>query len=121
MLLKSSIAVFICDFLFMISAALISVVFSVGFARGNTRYFIVFGEFCGFIIWRLTLGRVSVSAAEFLWNKSSIVFKKIFRKIIKSLKKVLQETRSLLYNIIRKMVSSNRKHILKRGNSHYET
>ena len=97
---KSKLSSFICDFLFMIIAAFISVTFSMGFTRGNTRYFIVFGEICGVLFVRLTIGRVSIYLIDYISRKILLVFKKISDKIGKFCKKVLQVIRTILYNII---------------------
>lgn len=118
LIFKGKVAFFICDFLFMITAAFISVIFSMGFSRGNTRYFIVIGELCGLLLVRFTLGRVSIRVIEFLNGKISAVFKKTSDKIGKISKKVLQVASGILYNIIRKIKS---KGTSRRGRKNYET
>ena len=115
---KGKVASFICDFLFMVTAAFISVIFSMGFSRGNTRYFIVAGELCGLLLVRLTLGRVSIRIIEFLSRKISALFKKTSDKIGKISKKVLQVVSKILYNIIRKIKT---KGTIRRGREKYET
>lgn len=103
---KSS--VFICDFLFMVIAAFVSVAFSVAFSRGNTRYFIVFGEVCGFLLVRLTVGRISIRILGLVFCKIRKICKKSIENIRKFGKRVLQLTMSVLYNISRKSRDSKK-------------
>ena len=85
-------AVFICDIVFMILSAFVSVAFSIGFARGNTRYFIIFGELMGFIVLHFTFGRVMVSFFCLLFRKGRRIIQKTIDKFTKYPKRVLQDT-----------------------------
>ncbi len=119
--LKGKVATFVCDFLFMVLAALVSVVFSIGFSRGNTRYFIIIGETLGFLSYRFTLGRLSIGVFEFIFGKISVFFRKSADKIRKTGKKVLQVTSTVLYNIIRKRILPVSKLIFRKGRRCHET
>lgn len=101
-------SVFICDFLFMIICAFVSVAFSVAFLRGNTRYFIVFGEACGFFIVRLTIGGLSVRMFGFVFCKIRKLTEKSVVIIRKISKRVLQLAACVLYNINRKSKGSRK-------------
>lgn len=90
--LTSKAAVFICDMFFMVVSAFVSVGFSVGFARGNTRYFIVFGELCGFLLMHFTLGKLIVSLLGWFFLKTGRIFQITIDKIRKITKRVLKDT-----------------------------
>lgn len=100
---KSS--VFICDFIFSLYFAFSSVLFSTAFSRGNTRYYIVFGELFGFFIIRFTWGRISLPIAAFIIRKIRRMLEKTQIKSKKTIKKVLQPVYKLLYNTNRKRMS----------------
>lgn len=109
LIFTSNVSVFICDFLFMVISGFFSVVFSMGFSRGNTRYFIILGEILGFLFYRLTIGRFTVSVVSFLSQKIGRILKITADKIRKFAKRVLQVIKRILYNIFRKKrVSENR-------------
>lgn len=118
---KGKVGTFICDFLFMVTAALVSVIFSIGFSRGNTRYFIIIGEFLGFLTYRFTLGRLSICIFGFIFSKLFVFFRKSSDKIRKTGKKVLQVTGTVLYNIIRKRILPVSKRIFRKGRRCHET
>lgn len=99
------ISVFICDFLFVAVFAVISVFFSMAFSRGNTRYFIVMGETAGFLLFKVTLGRITLPCAGFIIKSFKLIFNKILIKSKKISKKVLQPAYKILYNICNKRYS----------------
>ncbi|MBQ4569706.1 MAG: spore cortex biosynthesis protein YabQ [Ruminococcus sp.] len=118
---KNKVGVFLCDFLFVVISALASVVFSIAFSLGNTRYFIVLGEILGFSLYRFTVGRITVRVFEFLFVKLSAFLRKTSDKIRKIGKKVLQLAGTVLYNIIRIVSLLSEKVKFRRGKSEYET
>ena len=87
---KSS--VFVCDLLFMIVSAFVSVGFSIGFSRGNTRYFVIISELTAFLAVHFTLGKVIVGLLGFIYIKVMNFLKKSLCKIRKYPKRVLQDT-----------------------------
>lgn len=112
--------VFFCDVLFMVVFAFVSVLFSICYSRGNTRYFIVAGEVLGILIVRFTLGRLSVRFFEPSLRKIKGKCRKIAVNMGKLVKKLLQVTGNILYNKNRKKDSAevSRKSI-KRGKRYY--
>ncbi len=118
---KGKVGIFVCDFLFMVISALISVIFSIGFSRGSTRYFIITGEIIGFLAYRLTIGRLSIRLFEFIFAKIYAFLRKTAEKIRNLGKKVLQVTGAVLYNIIRKTILRKSKFIFRRGRHQHET
>lgn len=117
---KIKISVFICDFIFMILSSLVTVLFSIAFTRGYTRYFVIIGEVIGFFAYRLTLGRYTVRALGFILNKFFTFLRKTADKIIKTSKKLLQVTIGVLYNIIRSTMIVVRKLFVRRGRRYNE-
>ena len=99
---KGKLSVFICDFLFMVLCAFVSVGFSVAFSRGNTRYFTLIGEGGGFLLYRLTIGRFSTLIIGWFLNITYNLIQKSIVKIGKICKRVLQPATQILYNICKK-------------------
>lgn len=94
--------VFILDVLFMILFALSSAVVSMAYSYGSTRYFSFFAQVCGVLTIRFTIGLISLKVLRFLFGKITAFCKKILIKSKKTLKKVLQAIRTLLYNKVKK-------------------
>lgn len=89
---RGKVAVFLCDFIFMVTSAFVSVGFSIGFSRGNTRYFILLGEACGFLLVHFTVGRYLVKISGLIIVNLRKILKKTIDKIRKFGKRVLQLT-----------------------------
>ncbi len=89
---------FALDVLFMVIFAFSTVIFSMGYARGNSRYYILLGEIAGFLLFKLTLGRVILK----LWAKILPLISKIIKIVTgfgaKTFKKLLQRVNKILYN-----------------------
>lgn len=94
--------VFICDVLFMVVSAFVTVLFSICYSKGITRYFTLFGEFIGVLFVRITLGRLSVRFFVPLLRKLMIKSRKIAVNMGKLAKKLLQVIANILYNNSRK-------------------
>lgn len=114
---------FCCDFLFMLVCAFASVFFSMGFSRGNTRYFILIGEISGFLFYRLTLGRITLPTLQFFTSHIVKIIKIVTDYLAKIAKRVLQLARQILYNIFRKKDSESKalktKKLFRRGKRHH--
>lgn len=54
--INSTIAIFMQDIIFMAIIAFLSFFFSLCYNKGEVRFFILIGEFCGFLIFRYTIG-----------------------------------------------------------------
>lgn len=115
LIFTGKISLFVCDFLFAVCFAVVSVFFSMAFSRGNTRYFILMGEIVGFLLFRFTVGRITLPFAGFIIKKTKLIFKKILIKSKKITKKVLQPAYKILYNICKKrrMFSKGTNHKLR--------
>ncbi len=120
MLGSGKVLVFCLDILFMLVLSLVSVLFSVCFSRGNTRYFIVIGELLGILTIRFSLGRLSTRFFEPFLRKILRKCRKITVNMGKLAKKLLQVTFGILYNKFRKKDSSEiGRKSTKRGKRHY--
>lgn len=89
---------FLFDILFAVSAAFLSMIFSLGLCRGKFAFYVVLGMTVGFAVHRLTLGQIFKQPIErfssFIQNafskifeKTETVFKLSARKIVVSAKK----------------------------------
>ncbi|MBQ8000556.1 MAG: spore cortex biosynthesis protein YabQ [Ruminococcus sp.] len=96
------ISVFICDLLFMIISALVTVLFSICYSKGATRYYTVLGELAGLLAVRFTLGRLCIGFLVPLSLKVKQKISKIAVNMVKLAKKLLQVITNILYNNIRK-------------------
>lgn len=97
------------DVLFMILVSIIIYYFSLVFIMGYVRIYVFAGCLLGFLIYRLTLGRlfshIYVPVIKFLKK----VTNKIVQKLKNFTKKLLKITRNILYNIInRSSIIKNR-------------
>ena len=94
----SKMVVVLSDFSFMLVLTIITAVFSIGFTDGYVRYFVLAGEFLGFLIWKFTL-------AGFFDRFFVIVFGCIRKTVyyiqkffVGFIKKVLKASDNMLYN-----------------------
>ena len=124
MILRKKYMVFILDVTFMVLLTFSTVLFSIGYSRGYTRYFTVMGELAGFVLVRISVGRIIKFLVYKTFYASLCVYKKCKEYSIKSAKKLLQLLRFLLYNIIRRKIpsadSSADNSNFKRGENHRE-
>lgn len=88
----------VSDILFMLVCAFVSVLFSVCYSRGNTRYFTVVGEALAFLAVRFTLGTLNIRIFVPILRKNITKCRKIAGNMGKTLKKLLQGTGNILYN-----------------------
>lgn len=72
---NSTVAIFIQDILFMSIIAFLSFFFSLCYNKGEVRFFILVGEFCGFLVFRYTIG--------LLTGKLFLFLRFCIRKIVK--------------------------------------
>lgn len=99
--------VFFCDVLFMLVFSFVSVLFSVCFSRGNTRYFIIFGELLGLLAVRFTIGALNTGVFVPFGRKILKKCGKFAGNMGKTIKKLLQVTRNILYNKYKNKASVN--------------
>lgn len=57
-------AVFVEDILFSIIALVLTFIFVVAFNNGELRFFVLIGEFVGFIIYYFTIGKLTMFASK---------------------------------------------------------
>lgn len=105
----SKVALFIFDVLFMVISAFVTVLFSICYTNGCTRYSNLIGEFLAVILVRFTLGRISARIFEPLCLKTREKVLKIAVNMGKVIKKLLQVTMNILYNNHRKIWSFHKK------------
>lgn len=121
--------IFVCDLFFMLIFTFVSFFYSMSVTRGNTRYFIVMGEIVGFLVFRLTVGRISVRFFEYLFVSIKKIIKIVIEKFVKNAKKLLQDKYRVLYNMNekRKVNHNNKRNerkvrkFNKRGLKHNDT
>lgn len=81
--------IILSDVLFFFVCAFLTVLFALPFNKGYVRYFAIFGEAVGFVVYRFTLGEVTAAVYGF--------FIRFFRKCVeKSLKYLLLFSNKLL-------------------------
>ncbi len=90
--------VFILDVLFMLLFTFATVIFSMGYSRGSSRYYILIGEAIGFIASKFTVGRVILMILSKILPFLSKNIKIVTGFTSKTLKKLLQRDNKILYN-----------------------
>lgn len=95
-------SVFLLDVMYMLIFTIFTLFLSMAYSFGKVRYFTVLAEVFGILCVRLTIGRVSVKFFSYIFVKTATFCKKIQIKSKKSLKRVLQVIRVLLYNKVKK-------------------
>ncbi len=95
------------DIFFMLIFTFSTVIFSMGFSRGATRYFTVIGELVGFIAERMTFGKLIFKYFYIFINVARKSIKIVTGFIRKFAKKLLQDKTKVLYNKDDKKDSSN--------------
>ena len=87
------------DIFYFTLCAFLTALFALPFNNGSVRYFVLFGEAVGFIVYRFTLGEYMSVFYCFIIR----VFRKIFVKSLKILEffsnKVLKANRFVVYNV----------------------
>lgn len=98
-LCKGKASVFVTDFLYVFIVSLNLFIFSVAYMLGFVRVFVMFGSIIGFLVCRLTVGRLlSLVYCPLIYFGERICVK-ISRKIKKILKKLLKNSNKILYNV----------------------
>lgn len=96
---KNRFATVVCDFIFMITFAVVTFLFSVGYCDGYVRYYVFFGELLGVFLFVFTIGRL----VFLLFAATSDIIRKCCGAIQKNLKqiakKLLKASNNMLYNI----------------------
>lgn len=91
--------IIVTDVVYFIVCAFLTVLFSLPFNKGEVRYFVLFGEAVGFIVYRFTIGECTATIYCFLIH----ITKKIIEKSLQLLRffsnKLLKANRFVVYNV----------------------
>lgn len=82
---KGKIDVIIMDIIFMIISAFITFLYSLCFNKGYVRWFVIFGELCGFLMFRYSIGLLTQRIYNILLkgiNCIGKIIKNIFTAIV---------------------------------------
>lgn len=96
---KSKISVFVLDLIYVLIVSLNLFIFSAAYMFGFVRVFVMFGSIIGFLVCRLTVGRLLPLVYCPLIYFGERICVKISRKIKKILKKLLKNSNKILYNV----------------------
>ncbi len=116
--LNSLLAITVGDILIWIFYAFITFIFLMSRTNGEIRGYVLFGELVGFILFRISVSKVTCYFLDFIFEKTRSVIQKLnlvlntfyikieclflkafqfFIKIVKTIKKLLKNTVKLLY------------------------
>lgn len=91
--------IILTDVLYFIMCAFLTVLFALPFNNGSVRYFVLFGEAVGFVVYRFTLGELSYK----LYNAFISIFSKVMKKSLKYMRvflnKLLKAYGLVVYNV----------------------
>lgn len=105
---SGKVSVFIIDFIYMIIVSLSLFCFSIAYINGSVRIYLYLGCLLGFIIYRLTLGKLLWIVMYPIMRFIISISQKIQNKFKKITKKLLKIGYKILYNIIKKMRISSK-------------
>lgn len=101
--LSSKASVVIADIVFMLIVSFVLFFYSLVTLYGYVRIYVVFGALCGFVFYRLTLGKLFCRIYSPLINAIYSASKKIKTIFEKITKKLLKNSNNILYNIGKKI------------------
>ena len=87
------------DVLYMSLCAVLTVLFAMPFNKGEVRYFVLFGEMIGFIVYRLTLGGLSKKIYSIIIRVISVIIEKSLKISGFFLHKLLKANHFVVYNV----------------------
>ena len=105
------------DILFMLIWAMAVFFFSLGYLKGYIRFYVFLGSFLGFLLYRLTLGRLLFHIYRPALHVLRVIFHKISEKLKIFAKYLLKIAGKLLYNIHVKVEGFKNKRNLKKRKS----
>lgn len=91
--------IILSDVVYFFICAVLTFLFSLPFNNGSVRYFVLFGEAVGFILYRFTLGEVMAKVYCFLIRIIRRIFKKSLEILIFFSNKLLKANRFVVYNV----------------------
>ena len=104
---NSKTEVFIQDIIFMSANAIITFFFTLCFNKGDVRFFILFGELAGFLLFRYSIGMLTGYVFGFIFfviKKISVAVKSFFSFMLSKLYKTIRFilSRLPLFNKVKK-------------------
>lgn len=91
--------IILSDILYFVVCAFLTVLFSLPFNKGEVRYFVIFGEAVGFIVYRFTIGEYTAPVYGFFIR----IIRKIIKKSLQLLRffsnKLLKANGFVVYNV----------------------
>ena len=91
--------IILSDTLYLTVCAFLTILFSLPFNKGSVRYFVVFGEAVGFIVYRFTIGEISAKFYCFVIRVLRKFIEKSLKILRKILNKLLKANRFVVYNV----------------------
>lgn len=91
--------IILTDIVYFFVCAVLTVLFALPFNKGSVRYFVIFGEAIGFILYRYTLGEWLTVVYTFVIRALRLIYKKSLKIITLFSNKVLKVNRFVVYNV----------------------
>ncbi len=87
------------DILYVFICAVLTALFAMPFNKGDVRYFVLFGEAVGFVVYRFTLGELMTPIYSFLIRLFKVIIEKSLKILGVFSNKVLKLNRFVVYNV----------------------
>lgn len=91
--------IILTDILYFFLCAFLTFLFALPFNKGSVRYFVIFGEAVGFVLYRYTLGEVMASVYCFIIRLIHKIFEKSLKIVLFFSNKLLKANRFVVYNV----------------------
>lgn len=91
--------IILTDISYFLICAFLSVLFALPFNKGSVRYFAIFGQAVGFVIYRFTLGEVTAKLYCFVIRVLRIIKEKTFKYMLLFSNKLLKVSVFVVYNV----------------------
>jgi hypothetical protein len=91
--------IILTDALYFVVCAFLTVLFSLPFNKGEVRYFVIFGEAVGFIVYRFTIGEYTAVIYCFFIRIISKIIEKSLQILRFFSNKLLKANRFVVYNV----------------------
>lgn len=91
--------IILSDILYFVFSAFLTVLFSLPFNKGAVRYFVIFGEAVGFIVYRFTVGEYTAPVYCFLIRIIRVFAEKSLKILRFFSNKLLKANRFVVYNV----------------------
>ncbi|MBQ8057201.1 MAG: spore cortex biosynthesis protein YabQ [Ruminococcus sp.] len=91
--------IILTDVVYFFFCGVLTFLFSLPFNNGSVRYFVIFGEAVGFILYRFTLGEFMSKVYCFLISVIRKIFEKSLKIVIFFSNKLLKANSFVVYNV----------------------